>query len=217
MALRLAARFATIRTSSSSTTKDSAPIEGETQAAIVPTAAERTGDFSGLTDRNGKPEPLINEFTGEPFSPAESPSDSRLHTSPIALKAESAHPASQYRDRTSIESTQLRHRQLRSGRLPPRSLLREWQINFLLRYAVSSHTSLIPFLSLAPVFPASLWPTTSTTNSFTISHVHLISPELVQTARVPFFRNVFLNGRRPITAPASSLGFNYQPTLGLRT
>ncbi len=42
--------------------------EGKTQAAIVPTAAERTGDFSGLTDPStGQPAPLINEFTGQPF------------------------------------------------------------------------------------------------------------------------------------------------------
>jgi hypothetical protein len=41
---------------------------GETQAAIVPTAAERTGDFSGLTDpATGQPVPLINYFTGQPF------------------------------------------------------------------------------------------------------------------------------------------------------
>ena len=34
-----------------------------------------------------------------------------------------------------------------------------------------------------------------TTNSFTMSHVHLFSPQLIQTARVAFFRNVFLGGR----------------------
>ena len=35
--------------------------EGKTQAAIVPTAAERTGDFSGLIDpATGQPAPLIN-------------------------------------------------------------------------------------------------------------------------------------------------------------
>src|ERR1700733_8671099 len=42
--------------------------EGKTQGAIVPTAAERTGDFSGLVDPStGKPALLINEFTGQPF------------------------------------------------------------------------------------------------------------------------------------------------------
>jgi hypothetical protein len=41
---------------------------GTTQAAIVPTAAEKTGDFSGLTDpATGQPAPLINYFTGQPF------------------------------------------------------------------------------------------------------------------------------------------------------
>ena len=34
----------------------------------MPTAAERTGDFSGITDPStGQPVPLINEFAGQPF------------------------------------------------------------------------------------------------------------------------------------------------------
>jgi len=42
--------------------------QGETQAAIVPTAAERNGDFSGLADpATGQPVPLINEFSGQQF------------------------------------------------------------------------------------------------------------------------------------------------------
>src|SRR5579875_1925903 len=67
--------------------------EGETRTAIVPTAAERSGNFSGLTDSNGNPQPLINEFTNQPFSfngvPGEIPPDM---LSPISLKAESLIP-----------------------------------------------------------------------------------------------------------------------------
>ena len=67
--------------------------QGETRTAIVPTAAERSGNFSGLTDSSGNPEPLINEFTGEPFSFngvfGQIPP---FILSPIALKAESLIP-----------------------------------------------------------------------------------------------------------------------------
>ena len=64
--------------------------QGETQAAVVPTAAERTGDFSGLTDLStGQHVPLINEFTGQPFPGNIIPSSL---LSPIALQAARLYP-----------------------------------------------------------------------------------------------------------------------------
>ncbi|MBV8571602.1 MAG: carboxypeptidase regulatory-like domain-containing protein [Acidobacteriaceae bacterium] len=67
--------------------------QGETRTAIVPTAAERSGNFSGLTDGNGNPVPLINEFTGQPFSyggvAGQIPP---FLLSPIALKTEALIP-----------------------------------------------------------------------------------------------------------------------------
>ena len=64
--------------------------EGKTQAAIVPTAAERTGDFSGLVDPStGKRAPLINEFTGQPFPNNMIPTQA---LSSIALKAVQLYP-----------------------------------------------------------------------------------------------------------------------------
>jgi hypothetical protein len=53
------------------------------------------------------------------------------------------------------------------------------------------------------------------TNSATASWVHLISPQTVQTARASFLRNVFDNGQAVNHTPGSSLGFQYQPTLGI--
>ena len=64
--------------------------EGKTQAAIVPTAAERAGDFSGLINpATGQPVPLINEFTGQPFPGNRIPSALQ---NPIALQAEQLYP-----------------------------------------------------------------------------------------------------------------------------
>jgi TonB dependent receptor len=53
------------------------------------------------------------------------------------------------------------------------------------------------------------------TNSLTLSDVHLTSPETVQTFRASFFRNVFLNGQAVNHTPGTSLGFDYPSTLGL--
>ena len=69
--------------------------EGKTQAAIVPTAAERTGDFSGLINPStGQPAPLINEFTGQPFPGNMIPASLQ---NPIALTAATTVSAAQYR------------------------------------------------------------------------------------------------------------------------
>ncbi|MBV9499341.1 MAG: TonB-dependent receptor, partial [Acidobacteriaceae bacterium] len=81
------------------------------------------------------------------------------------------------------------------------------------RYATSSVHELDPLPingSGVPGFPVT---NDITTNSATASYVHLFSPSLVQTARVAFFRNVFLEGAAANHSPASDLGFSYQPTL----
>ncbi len=81
------------------------------------------------------------------------------------------------------------------------------------RYATSSLHMLDPLPingSGVPGFPVT---DDITTNSATISDVHLFSPRTVQTARAAFFRNVFLYGAAQNHTPASSLGFTYQPTL----
>src|ERR1035438_3663220 len=78
--------------------------EGSTQAAIVPTAAERTGDFSGLTDPStGQPAPLINYFTGQPFPGNQIPAAMQ---SPIAQLASKLYPLPNIGTNV-FESTQL--------------------------------------------------------------------------------------------------------------
>src|SRR5580698_4000424 len=64
--------------------------QGETQAAIVPTAAERTGNFAGLVDPStGQPAPLINEFSGQPFPGNQIPA---TMLSPVGLAAGNLYP-----------------------------------------------------------------------------------------------------------------------------
>ncbi len=186
--------------------------EGETRTAIVPTAAERSGDFSHLTDSGGNPEPLINEFSGRPFSYngvlGQIP-PSLL--SPISLKAESLIPLPNIGP-TLYSSTQLLTNNYDQGGFRLDHYFGNNDQLFA-RYAASSQHELDPLPingSGVPGFPVT---NNVTTNSATISYVHLFSPELVQTVRVAFFRNVFLEGAATNHSAASNLGFTYQPTL----
>ena len=186
--------------------------QGETRTAIVPTAAERSGNFSGLTDSSGNPQPLINEFTGQPFSyngvPGQIPP---FILSPVSLKAESLIPLPNIGP-SLYSSTQILSNKYNQGGFR----LDHYFSNsdqFFARYATSAQHELDPLPingSGVPGFPVA---NDVTTNSITMSHVHLFSPELVQTARVAFFRNVFLEGQATNHSPASNLGFTYQPTL----
>ena len=96
--------------------------QGESQAAIVPTAAERTGNFSGLVDPStGLPVPLINEFTGQPFPGNQIPS---VMLSPIGLAAAKLFPLPNGPQNV-YQTTQMETDNYNQGRLPVRSLLRE--------------------------------------------------------------------------------------------
>jgi len=81
------------------------------------------------------------------------------------------------------------------------------------RYSTSSLNAFDPLPingAGVPGFPVS---NDIRTHSATISHVHLFSPETVQTARIAFFRNVLFYGQAQNHTPADSLGFQYRPTL----
>ncbi|HTU48370.1 MAG TPA: carboxypeptidase regulatory-like domain-containing protein [Bryobacteraceae bacterium] len=186
--------------------------QGETRTAIVPTAAERSGNFSGLTDSNGNPEPLINEFTGQPFSfngvMGQIPP---FLLSPIALKAEALIPLPNIGP-SLYSSTQLLTNNYDQGGFRFDHYFANSDQMFV-RYAASSLHELDPLPingSGVPGFPVT---NGITTNSATISYVHLFSPALVQTARTAFFRNVFLEDAATNHSPASNLGFTYAPTL----
>lgn len=186
--------------------------QGETRTAIVPTAAERTGNFSGLTDASGHPVPLINEFSGQPFSYngvlGQIPP---FLLSPIALKAESLIPLPNIGPAL-YSSTQILTNNYDQGGFRLDHYFSNSDQLFA-RYSVSSQHELDPLPingSGVPGFPVA---NDVTTNSATISYVHLFSPQFVQTARIAFFRNVFLEGSATNHTPASSLGFTYQPTL----
>ncbi len=186
--------------------------QGETRTAIVPTAAERSGNFSGLTDSSGHSVPLINEFTGQPFTyNGISGQIPPFLLNPIALKAESLIPLPNI-GRNLFSSTELLTDNYDQGGFRLDHYFGNSDQVFA-RYAVSSLHQLDPLPingSGVPGFPVT---NDIETNSATISYVHLFSPQLVETARVAFFRNMFLAGAAANHTPGSTLGFTYQPTL----
>ncbi len=186
--------------------------QGETRTAIVPTAAERTGDFSALTDGGGNHEVLVNEITRRPFTYngvlGQIPP---YMLSPIALKAQSLIPLPNIGP-SLYSSTQILTNDYEQGGFRLDHYFSNNDQLFA-RYSTSSQHELDPLPingSGVPGFPVA---NSITTNSATISSVHLFSSSLVQTARIAFFRNAFLEDSATNHSPASSLGFGYQPTL----
>jgi len=185
--------------------------EGKTQAAIVPTAAERNGNFSGLTDpATGKTIPLINEFTGQPFPGNQIPLSLQ---SSIALQAEQLYPLPNIGTNV-FESTQLGSTNYDQGGFRLDHYF-GGNDQLFARYSASTLHQLDPLPMAGAGVPG--FPVTDdiVTNSATTTWVHLISPQTVQTVRASFLRNVFLNGQATNHTPGSDLGFQYQPTLGL--
>ena len=186
--------------------------EGKTQAAIVPTAAERNGDFSALTDpQTGQPAPLINYIAGQPFRGNKIPSSM---ISPVALKAAQLYPLPNIGTNV-FESTQIGTDNYDQGGARLDHYFNGGKDQLFARYSGSGRHDFDPLPIAGAGVPG--FPVTDqiVTNSFTISDVHLTSAQTVQTLRAAFFRNAFSNGQATNHTPGSSLGFQYQPTLEL--
>lgn len=192
--------------------------EGKTQAAIVPTAQERTGNFSDLTDpATGKPAPLINYFTGQPFANNMIPGPA---LNAVALKAAQLYPLPNA-GKNIFQSTQLGTNNYDQGGFrfdhafgggPAGGGGKD---QAFLRYSSSTTHQFDPLPIAGAGVPGFPVIDDVVTNSVTVSDIHLTSPQTVQTFRAAFFRNVFLEGQATNHTPGSSLGFTYQPTLGL--
>ncbi|MBV8705640.1 MAG: carboxypeptidase regulatory-like domain-containing protein, partial [Acidobacteriaceae bacterium] len=165
--------------------------QGKTQAAIVPTPAQRTGDFSGLIDpATGQPKPLINEFTGQPFPGNQIPAQL---LNPVALQAEKFYPLGNLSP-SLFSSTQIQTNNYDQGGVRLDHYFKNGDQLFG-RYSASVLNALDPLPINGAGVPG--FPVTNdiTTHSATLSEVHLFSPSVVQTARLAFLRNVFLHAQ----------------------
>ena len=186
--------------------------EGETKTAIVPTPAQRNGDFSGITDpQTGQSVPLINYFTGQPVPGGILPA---YMLSPVSAKNLGFYPLGNLSPSLYASTQMLTNNGDQGGFRLDHYFGNGDQL--FLRYATSSTHSIDP-LSISgadvPGFPVE---DDGRTHSVALSHTHLFSPQTVQTVKAAFFRNAFLFGQSLNHTDPSTLGFDYKPTLGIQ-
>ncbi len=177
----------------------------------MPTPAQRTGDFSGLTDpQSGQPVPLINYFSGQPVPGGVLPT---YMLSPVALKALNYYPLGNISP-SLYASTQISTNNYDQGGARFDHYFGNGDQLFA-RFATASNNSMDPLPidgAGVPGFPVA---NSSTTNSLVASYTHLYSPQTVQSVRPRSFRNTFLFDERLNHDDPASLGFQYKPTLGI--
>jgi hypothetical protein len=184
-------------------------VQGVTQSATVPSDAERTGDFSGLTDpQTGQPVPLINYFTGQPFPDNRIPAAALSAT---ALSLAQFYPHANAGPNRFI-TTQNQLNQTDQGGARFDHIFSE-KDQLSARYARSEGANTNP-LSVAganvPGFPVG---EDLGTQSAVLSETHVFGAAAVNVARFAFFRNAFDTDKPLNRTSPRSLGFNYDTTL----
>ncbi len=183
--------------------------QGVTQAATVPTDAQRTGDFSGLKDpQTGQPIPLINELAGAPFPGNMIPAQALSQT---ALNLVQFYPHANAGPNLFV-TTQVMNNTSDQGGIRFDHVFNERdQLSMHYAHAVSAN---INPLSVAganvPGFPVG---EDIGTHSATISETHLFSGTTINIFRAGFFRNVFDTDKPLNRTSTRQLGFNYDSTL----
>lgn len=183
--------------------------QGETQSATVPSDAERTGNFSGLTDpQTGQPVPLINYLSGQPFPNNRIPASMLSQT---ALNLVQFYPHANAGPNLFV-TTQTAQNTADQGGLRYDHIFNE--NHQLAAHYTRSMSSNIDPLSVAganvPGFPVG---EDIGTQSASVSETDVLSGATVNDLRAGFFRNVFDTGKPLNRTPPSPLGFNYNSTL----
>jgi outer membrane receptor protein involved in Fe transport len=185
--------------------------QGVTRAAVVPTAGQREGDFSGLLDpETGQPRPLINYLSGQPFPDNRIPAN-LLH--PISLTVQEYYPLGNLGP-SLLSSTEVMTNDYDQG-----GAKLDWspgaRDTLSFRFAQSVGSNLNP-LSIkgagVPGFPVG---DDIDTTLLAFSETHQFSPYVIHSFRAAFFRNDFLFDQRFNKTPPRELGFEYESTLDL--
>jgi hypothetical protein len=187
--------------------------QGLTQAAVVPTPEQRTGDFSKLTDpETGEPRPLINFLTGEPFP------DSRIPPqliNPISLTVQDYYPAGNLGPSLFSSTEIVRNDYDQVGAKTDFQISERDTLSFRFGYSNGSNVNPLSIKGAdVPGFPVG---DDIATTLVTLSETHQFSPYLVNSFRAGFFRHDFLFDRRFNTTPPRELGFDYDSTLDVAT
>jgi hypothetical protein len=175
----------------------------------VPSDAERTGDFSGLTDpQTGQSVPLINEFTGQPFPGNRIPASALNQT---ALGIAQFYPHANAGPNLFVTTQTMQNGTDQGGLRYDHVFSERDQLS--IRYARSAGSDVDP-LSVAganvPGFPVG---EDLSTESFAVSETHLFSGSTLNNFRAGFFRNLFDTDKPLNKTSPQELGFNYDSTL----
>lgn len=181
--------------------------QGVTKTATVPTAQQRTGNFSDLVDPSTN-NLLINFLTGQPFPGNQIPP---FLLSPVSQKVLQYYPLGNTSP-TTYTATQVQQNVNDQG-----GARLDWNQSesnlWSLRYAVSSGSNVNPLSIRGADLPGFPVGDDLATNSAAVSQTHLFSSSVLNNARVSFFRNSFLFDKRFNRDSPRSLGFNYDSTL----
>jgi len=184
--------------------------QGETLNDVrVPSALERQGNFS----QDG---PLLNFFT--PGGPTPLPGSQVPFIDPTAQKVLQLYPAPNATDSNGVldlyNATQiLRDSEDQTGVRVDHYLSSRDTLNF--RYSFLNGTRFDPLSTSGAGVPGFPVGENHRTQNFVAELTHTFSPAVVNIARLAFLRNKFLFDEHLNDTSPASLGFQFQPTLGV--
>ncbi|HEY6936775.1 MAG TPA: carboxypeptidase regulatory-like domain-containing protein [Terriglobales bacterium] len=181
--------------------------QGETQSATVPSLLERRGNFSQTIDPStGKVDPLINEFTGQPF-----PGNQLPFINPIAQNLLQFFPLPNLGTNTFTATQSLHADNDQFGVRVDHYLSPADTLNF--RYMFSASSTLDPLSTAGADVPGFPVGEDQRAQNFVAQETHTFSPAMIGVGRFSFLRNKFLLNEHINHTSPSDLGFQYQPTL----
>lgn len=181
--------------------------QGETQSATVPSLLERQGNFSQTIDPStGKVDPLINEFTGQPF-----PGNQLPFINPIAQNLLQFFPLPNLGTNTFTATQSLHADNDQFGVRVDHYLSPADTLNF--RYMFSNSSTLDPLSTAGADVPGFPVGEDQRAQNFVAQETHTFSPAMIGVGRFSFLRNKFLLDEHINHTSPSDLGFQYQPTL----
>ncbi len=176
---------------------------GESTLTAVPTALERTGDFS----QSGGP--LINEFDGTEFANDKLPFINPISQALLAFyplpNAPGIGPNAYIASQTEAETTD------QFGIRVDHYLSARDVLNF--RYIFTQTTASFPLSTAGANVPGFPVGEDQRAQNFVFQQTHTFSPVIVGQVRLSFLRNKFLFDEHLNHTTPASLGFQYQPSL----
>ncbi len=185
--------------------------QGESEAATVPSLAERQGDFSqSVNPSTGQVEPLINEFTGQPF-----PGNQLPAINPISQNLLQFYPLPNDGVNQFV-TTQMLNKNTDQFGIRVDHYLSERDSMFV-RYMFSNGSQIDPLSTAGANVPGFPVGENYRAQNVAAQETHSFSSTLVNMAEFSFLRYKLFFDEALNHTPLSSLGFQYTPTLASQT